>query len=319
MIKISVVILSYNRISDLKKNLISLLSVLPSEFEVITVDNASTDGSREFLKEINQKNPKIKTIFLDENMGVAIGRNSGFSLSKGDYIVSLDDDAQMNVEDIKKVPALFLKYRNAGILAFKVCHAQTGDLQNDHGERVVPIANFHGAGHAIRKAIFEKVGYLDEFCTFGGEEFDFSVRCHSAGFQTLYIPEVIVHHNSFLRPGPSGADRRVKWVYNYVRILFKHFPPHMAYLFSFRHLYMMVRSGHAVFGFQLVSRLIKSAIRGRHDGIVVHSVVPYETILFYKDPNLQPEYGNAPINFKKRLMGRLNRTLRNGGGKAQRI
>jgi hypothetical protein len=158
--------------------------------------------------------------------------------------------------------------------------------------------------------MFARVGYLDELCTFGGEEFDYSLRCAGAGFQTLYIPEVLIKHNSFFRPGPVGADRREKWVYNYVRVLYKHFPKRIAYLFSFRYLYSAIRSGHAVYGPAFVIRLLKAAAMGRRDGRIVSVTLPAETIAFYMNPDLRPEYGNVPIHFMCRLIGKLSRLIK---------
>src|ERR1035437_1442995 len=118
MINISIVIVSHNRLADLKSNLTCLLSDLPSDAEVIVVDNASVDGSREFLLESQQQLPGFKMILMDENKGVAIGRNTGFRIAQGDYIISLDDDATMSTEYINKVPAIFSTFNYAGILAF---------------------------------------------------------------------------------------------------------------------------------------------------------------------------------------------------------
>jgi len=307
---VSVVVLSHNRLEDLRANVLSLLAGGSPELELIVVDNASTDGSREFLQRVQLRNPAVQIVLMDRNMGVAVGRNAGFRLARGEYIVSLDDDACMAVSDIRRVPVLFGVHSRAGILAFTVCHAKTGEKQNDHGNRVISVANFHGAAHAIRKVVFDRVGYLDELCTFGGEEFDYSVRCHAAGYETVYLPEVQASHNSFLRPGPAGADRREKWVYNYVRVLYKLFPAPMAFLYSVRYVYTMVRSGQSVYGFPLVRRLLKAACLGRNHGRAVHSPVPAATVSFYSDPGLRPEFGNVPLDFPTRIAGRWSRLRR---------
>ena len=309
---VSIIVLSYNRLDDLRANLQTLLADLPPEMELIVVDNASTDGSREFLKELRHSHPALKLVLMKSNTGVATGRNAAFKIAEGNYVVSLDDDACMSVADISKVPDIFSVHNHAGILAFSVCHALTGEKQNDHGCTIIPVANFYGAAHAIRRGMFERVGYMDELCSFGGEEFDFSVRCHAAGYLTIYLPEVRASHNSFYRPGPVGADRRVKWVYNYVRVLYKLFPPCMASLYSFRYVFMMTRSGQSVYGFPIVNRLLRAALLGRRHGKAVHAPVPSATVSFYSDASLRPEYGNVPINFPKRIAGRLSRLLRIG-------
>jgi GT2 family glycosyltransferase len=274
---------------------------LDREIELIVVDNASTDGSREFLQNLEILEANLRIVFLDQNMGPPAGRNAGFRVAKGGYVVALDDDACMLVSDIRKVPALFASHKDAGILAFNVIHAKTGEKQNDHGNKAVIVGNFHGAGHAICKTMFEIVGDTEEECRFGAEEFDFSVRCHAAGYKTIYLPEVLVLHNSFPRQGALGIYRREKWVYGYVRTLFKHFPRLMAYLYSFRCTIQNIIWDWDVMDAGFVLRLVKAALLGRRHGIEAHAPVPPETVEFYSDPTLLPQCGNAPLNLLKRI------------------
>jgi GT2 family glycosyltransferase len=309
----SIVILSYNRLADLQLTVQSLISDLSPDIELIVVDNASTDGSREFLQNINFERPELITILRDSNGGPPAGRNAGLRVSQGKYIVCLDDDAFMPFADIRKVPYYFSKHTNAGILAFKVCHSKTGKLQNDYGDSIVAIGNFHGAGFAVRQDLFGKIGYLDELCTFGAEEFDFSLRCHAAGFQTLFVPELVVKHNSYCRPGSVGADRHIKWVYNFVRVIFKHFPRHISYVYAMRYFIMASIWGFRNHGPRIVMSSIGSAWRGRRDGILVFCVLPPKTVQFYKNPQLRPEFGNSPLHvFLIRVIRYIIRQIRSG-------
>jgi GT2 family glycosyltransferase len=219
--------------------------------------------------------------------------------------VALDDDAFMNVNDIRKVPNYFYLYQNAGLLAFRVIHAKTGEKQNDHGDKAVAVANFHGAAHAIRKNLFNIVGYSDEDCKFGAEEFDFSVRCHAAGYQTIYLPDVQALHNSFPRSGRLGVFRREKWTYGYIRVIFKHFPTRMAYLYSFRYIILNFIWNRKFIDLQFVVSVLRSAFLGRRHGKMAREPLPTETVKFYSDPTLFPQFGNVPFN----VMGRLKKKL----------
>ncbi len=296
MNEVSAVILSHDRRADLEQNLRSLLDADHSHsLEIIVVDNASNDGTTDMLGKLASEYSSLTLILNRENYGVAGGRNLGFRKAQGKYIVCLDDDANMSGGDIARVPSIFESFPCAGILAFRVRHARTAQEQNNHGETPCPVANFHGAGHAFRREVFDRVGYLDELCTFGGEELDMSIRAHSAGFQTIYIPDVIVWHNSFSRPALEGAERREKWTYNYTRILFKHFPYSMALLFSLRYLAAHMLHGCRLFGFGFAFRMLSVSARGRTDGIRSHALVSEETIRFYRNPDLSPEFGNVPL------------------------
>lgn len=307
---ISIIVLSHNRVEELRANLPALLGELPPEMELIVVDNASTDGSREFLKELRLRYTSLRILFLDQNMGPPAGRNAGFRVARGEYIVALDDDASMLVNDIRRVPELFSMHKNSGILAFSVRHAKTGERQNDHGNKAVAVACFHEAAHAIRKKLFDIVGYTDEDLVFGAEGLDFSVRCHAAGYPTMYLPEVEALHNPFPRSGPLGVYRREKWIYGYVRTLFKYFPMRMAYLYSFRYTILCFLWSRTIIDLPFVARMLRAALLGRRQGKMMHALVPAETVRFYSDPTLFPQYGNVPVNLLKRFSRKVIRSWR---------
>ncbi len=303
---LSVVVLSYNRKEELLKNLPSLCGASrETGFDLVVVDNASTDGSRAVLEELAQKNPGLRVLLNEENLGVGKGRNVGLKTVNTEFAVCIDDDTTISSSDIEEIPELFKAHPEAGILSFRVRHSLTGQWQNDHGNVACDVSNFHGAGHAFRCELLIRLKYLDEYCTFGGEELDMSIRAHAAGYRTIYVPEIVVYHNSFSRPGPEGADRRERWVYNYTRVLFKHFPRAMAVLFTLRyltgHLYYGCRKFGVLFGF----RLFIAALKGSNDGMKIHALVPEGTVRYYKRSDLRPDFGNIPLI--KKMISRLTR------------
>lgn len=293
----SLIVLSHNRCEELGRNLELLLnSSLPEETELIVVDNASGDGSVALLEDLAARHSSLRLLLQSTNLGVAGGRNVGYRAARGRYLICLDDDSSLNAEnDLVKIQEAFAAHPRAGILAFRIRHLQTGEAQNDHGEQPCPVANFHGAGYALRRGLLEKVGYLDDDCTFGGEELDFSIRAHAKGFTTLYLPEVVVQHNSLVRSGGPGADRRLQWLYSYLRVLFKHFPAPLAALYGGRYLVGYCWSGYCALGIGFVLRLLGYALRGLRDGIKVYHPLPPDTLTFYRQPRLTPEFGNHSI------------------------
>ena len=301
---ISVVVLSYNRADDLRANLESLLgATVPQLLEVIVVDNASTDGSPEMLASLARRDERLTVIANERNLGVAAGRNAGYSAARGEYVVTLDDDSSIPAGDLARVPEWFSSHPEAGILAFRVVHARTRRPENDHGIECRPVANFHGAGHAFRAEVFERVGLLDEICSFGGEEIDMSIRAFDAGYPTVYEPGMMVEHNSLVREGGDSRRRRSLWLYNYVRVLYKHFPPHLARRFSRRIIASLVVSGVARHGLPFAPVLLESATRGRRDGMDEHRPVGEATCRFYSDPRLRPDFGN--VSLRAKLAARL--------------
>lgn len=83
-----------DNIQELKVQLDSLMSELPYQYEIIVSDNGSTDGTREVLQNICQKDPKWKAILLSRNFGHQNSLICALNHSKGDVIVSIDGDLQ---------------------------------------------------------------------------------------------------------------------------------------------------------------------------------------------------------------------------------
>jgi len=81
---ISVVVLSHDRRSDLISNVLPLLAGMEhGNWELIVVDNASSDGTIDALEDLSKSPPKLQVILSSENLGVAMGRNTGYRLAIG--------------------------------------------------------------------------------------------------------------------------------------------------------------------------------------------------------------------------------------------
>lgn len=290
---LSIVILSHNRLADLRANLEYLLAAGREDWEIIVVDNASTDGTPEYLAGLGH--PRLTVVANPENRGVAGGRNDGFRLAKGEFIVCIDDDSQPELGFLNDLPALFAAYPEAGLITPLVLHAQDGTPQNDHGMDPMWVSNFHGSCHAFRRSLLDEIGYQDELCTFGGEEIDFSVRAHKAGYHTLYHPEYVSRHNSFVRPPAEQMKRWHRWAYNYARVLGKNFPPEMAKKLADEHTRQfalkLARAGQPR-GSQTIAQ---EGLRGLLEGLAANEHCPVETQRFYSNPDLAPEFGNKTL------------------------
>lgn len=95
-IKISIVLLNYNGLKYLRSTLPPLLKLRDSNYEIIVVDNGSMDGSLEYLN--NQS--RVKVIVNKENLGYSKGKNQGVREAKGEYVLLLDNDIQINNTDL---------------------------------------------------------------------------------------------------------------------------------------------------------------------------------------------------------------------------
>jgi GT2 family glycosyltransferase len=295
--RIQISVLSYNRLDCLPRLFDELL--LPASrqgVQVTVVDNASEQKVRDYLLQFVGA-PHFDILLNRDNCGVAMGRNAGFRRSDREFLVYLDDDALMALEDILRVPNLFDEIPDAGVLAFRVVHGVTGVPQNDHGGDRQRVGNFHGAGHAIRRAVLERIGYLDETCFFGAEEVEFTMRALSTGMKTVFTPELLVRHFNFARSGKERLQRRIEWARNYSMVLFRYLPPATASLFGLRllasHTFSDLRA-IKLGAVMLPSAMLHGAIRG----LSSQNRLAPEYVAFYSDPATRPEIGNVSISSK---------------------
>ncbi len=203
--KISVVIPNYNGIDLLKKNLQSVISAtrdFAPDAEFIVADDASTDESVLFLKSI----PEVRTIKLSKHRGFSSTINAGIKMSKGDYIVLLNNDVipekgylESSVKHFenKNVFAVSFHERGYGWARgyFKdgfVNHEGVLDADKVHESFWV-----NGGSGVFRKKHLKELGYFDEklFSPFYWEDIDLSYRAMKRGLKVLWEPDSNVIHN----------------------------------------------------------------------------------------------------------------------------
>lgn len=171
----SIIITNYNNEAYLGRAIRSCLkqSMPRDRYEVIVVDDCSTDNSREVLKVFGDE---IQTILLDKNQGVAEASNVGICAAKGSYVIRVDSD-----DYIKENTLLFLTevlVNNPDIGFVYADHVRV-DKEERPLERVVintlPLLFRHGAGILFRKSYMEAIGLYDKGLR-NAEDFDLLKR-----------------------------------------------------------------------------------------------------------------------------------------------
>jgi len=104
--KLSIITLTFNKLEYTKKYIKSLYKYT-SDFELILVDNGSTDGTVEFIKSLPYDN--IKTIFNSENLGFSKGNNQGIEIAEGEYIGFLNNDILLSPNWFEECEKVFQK------------------------------------------------------------------------------------------------------------------------------------------------------------------------------------------------------------------
>lgn len=219
---ISVVVITYKRLAELQETMQLLLEEKTEYEEIILVDNHSEDGTYEYGTELANKEEKVQFYSLPKNLGVAGGRNFAAQKAKGDVLVFLDDDAILASKGyFGKIKQKLEKEERVGVLAFQIINFYTKKMRSEEipftdknldmeQERLT--STYIGAGHAIRKEIFEKCGLYPQDYFYGVEELDLSFRVIDAGYEILYFPAVKVLHKQVLTGRVSNQE---KWAMSY--------------------------------------------------------------------------------------------------------
>lgn len=291
--KLSIVILNYNKKDLLLENLECCLKLKNEDDEIIVVDNSSSDGS---VEDVRKRFPEIQLICSDTNLGVCGGRNLGFKASAHEVIVYLDDDAKLLPTTLDKVREHFSSDNNIGVLTFSIVHMPDSKIENPLSG--IEVAHYHGAGHAFSKKALEEIGYLDDSMRFGAQEIESSIRLKMAGYKILFDETLKVEHWSFVPQGQDRSHRLTNSCRSWAYVYAKYFPLHYASLFTFRRFVRFTRYcfKNNVSMFVVLKALLKaSAIFCKTITSKNRTVLSKNLVEYYLDPKVKPDFDTRPL------------------------
>jgi len=205
--------LNYNGKRSLAKLLdeclFSVLKTDYSNFEVIFVDNGSTDGSVKYVKNLVGKNPRVKIIALDKNYGFTGGNNLGckYINTSTEYIVFLNTDAVVKPDWLKKLLKVMEGDKNIGAAQPSILNpdgsfqwaglitifADVTSLEKPKND-VFEITYASGAALIIRRIVWEEIGGFNEDYFLYFDDADLSWRVWLRGFRVVCISQAQVYH-----------------------------------------------------------------------------------------------------------------------------
>jgi len=215
--KVSIIIITYNGKQLLEKCLESLFKINYNNFEVIIVDNNSTDNTIEF---ITKNYPSIIIIKLDSNKGFAEPNNIGTKTAKGEYFLFLNNDTVVTPNFISSMIEVMELDRTIGICQSLLLKPDgsldsSGDFIDKLGvvynsktksNEIREISSARGASMLIHKELFEKLGGFDETFFVSFEDVDLGWRTWILGYRVVLIPTSIVYHSAGTTIKKIGSD-----------------------------------------------------------------------------------------------------------------
>jgi glycosyltransferase involved in cell wall biosynthesis len=206
---VSLIIATRNRCQQMARCLDSV-SCLQFErpWELIIVDNGSTDGTAELVKQFADKASVPLRYILEPKPGLANAHNAGVAIARGEIIAFTDDDCYPETNFLKRVWCTFAD-PSIGYLAGRITLHDPADYPMTTIEtptqytfrprRLVSAGSFGGANMAFRRQVLVEIGGFDPLfgpgALFNAEDVDAAARASALGWKGEYRPDVIVRHH----------------------------------------------------------------------------------------------------------------------------
>lgn len=193
--KVSIIILNWNGkrftrncLESIKKN------TSYSNYEIIVIDQGSTDGSVEMI----EKNfPEVKLVKNKENVGFSTGNNQGFRLAKGKYIMMLNNDTLVTPGWLSTLVKVMEHNEKIACVGSRIV-SSLEEVKKERKRDVEEVQTVGGAAMLIRKSVIRKIGNLDakNFSPIYGEENDWCYRARNHGYKIVIANKSVVVHLS---------------------------------------------------------------------------------------------------------------------------
>ncbi|MEM7650040.1 MAG: glycosyltransferase, partial [Cyanobacteria bacterium P01_A01_bin.70] len=233
--RISAIICTHNREDYLGAAIDSLLEQDFADYEVIVVDNASTDSTRAIV-EARLPHPRLQYVY-EANLGLSVARNAGAAVAKGEILAYLDDDAEASGGWLTALAQIYEQDTTVAIAGGKVTliwppnctppnwisTGMTGNLgAYDLGNEIVyieqPGLTPRGLNYSITADFLEKIGGFDVNLgrvgknLLSNEELYMTEKALNMGYRVAYLPDALVAHNvAPSRLAPTWFIRRSWW------------------------------------------------------------------------------------------------------------
>jgi GT2 family glycosyltransferase len=239
---ISAVILNWNGKEYLDRCLQSVKEQTYPHMETILVDNASTDGSAESVKNLF---PDLRLLINHKNLGYGAGNNRGIREAMGRYIFILNSDTEVEERCVEALWQCIETDQRMGTTTPKILLYERRDIIDAAGLTIYPDGLsigrgrlepqerysdkeevFFGSGCAslYRREMFEEIGLFDADFFAYAEDTDLGWRARLAGWKAYYVPEAVVYHHHSKKFGTYSPAKAFFVERNRIWVAWKNFP-----------------------------------------------------------------------------------------------
>lgn len=223
---VTIITINYNQLQLTCALLDSLRRVTYPAVEVIVVDNHSKEDPTAVIA---AKYPEVKLLVSTDNLGFAGGNNLGIRASKGDYLLFLNNDTEVDPGFLEPLVALFESNPKAGAASSKILYhnsdeiiqyagssridpftgrsKRVGHMERDNGQHNVQQETdlAHGAAMMVPRRVIDQVGMMPEFFFLYYEEVDWCESIKKAGYRIFFVPDSKVYHKESMSIGKGST------------------------------------------------------------------------------------------------------------------
>jgi GT2 family glycosyltransferase len=227
-VKASVIVLTYNALEYTRQCAASLLAHTDARHELIFVDNASDDGTVDYLAELARDHAQVKVLCNRENLGFAAGNNVGLAAATGRHVILLNSDVVVTADWAERMIRAAETHPRAGLvgavtnnisglqqlsdvgydqenlLGLEAFAAAQADSYRGRIDRTLRLTGFC---LLIKRELLSRVGGLAEVFGVGNyEDNDYCLRAHLAGYECLIARDCFIHHYGSRSFAAAGVD-----------------------------------------------------------------------------------------------------------------
>ena len=236
------VVLNWNGRQVVDNCLMSLQAQTYRPLEIIMVDNASTDGSVDWVK---KRFPYVKLIVNERNLGFGGGNNVGIRASRGRYVMILNNDTRLDPKCIEELKRCIEKNERYGACASKILLEDADHLidaagivlypdglsigrgrleRGDRYDEEVEVFAASGCACLYRREMLEEIGLYDEDFFAYADDTDLGWRAQLANWRCIYNPKAIVYHFHSASSGTYSPLKAFLVERNRIWVAIKNFP-----------------------------------------------------------------------------------------------
>ncbi|MBS7622427.1 glycosyltransferase family 2 protein [Candidatus Bathyarchaeota archaeon] len=225
---VSIVVANYNNRNLLARCLDSITELVYQNFEVIVVDDASTDDSIRYVREHYKNFSRLKIAENSQNLGYAESNNIGARIAGGDYVFLLNNDTEVTPTSVSRLVEVMESDPSIGVCQSKLLNMEDRNRVDSIGgfldylgnsvnrqpwgakdrEAMAPIFFAKGAALMIRRDLTKEIGLFDEKFRAYYEDVDLCWRVWLRGYRVIVVPGSVVYHaeSSVLRRMPAFSS-----------------------------------------------------------------------------------------------------------------